>query len=1129
MSKRKFPQNQIDIANNYNQKNSNNISPYFSTKNESAIKNDSNLKKLYLPSISRKADQKEPSSTIKLVKSQSQQNIRIPINEDQLKYTLNCEREKLMIAKLALSRLEIRINELNANYKKLLNERDDNIKMIGEIIKNNPPNNENLVLKIRYFLEEYNKHNKRIMNTSYYDSIRYTLEDKNNKDDDIKNTTRQHLATIKVGVSQINALNDRKKTIINNNINNDLDIIKEKKVEQKNINNNEENKKNNIYEKNKEDNNNIIVKKEEEKILKNKIEINKNNEEKKKNEEEIKKLEILDDKIKEVKTKESNSKDKKKKKDNKKEGKNTDNEEKNNKEINNIDKNKEGNFKGEKNVDNKNTEDKNKEEKNKKEKNKIKDDENNKETKKEEKKKKGDKKKKEEKMKKDNENKEEKNADNKNTEDKNKEEKKKEKKKKKNKDNENKEEKNIDNKNNEDKNKEEKKKDEKKKKDKDNENIKGEKITDTKNKEEKDKKDKNKSVKFKDEKIENNKNKDDKDNKSKDDKNKDENNKDDKNKEAKKKEKKNKKDKKKDKDKEENVHHGMIEEFKIDENNSIDLINKKEDDINKLINIQDLSNELREENNIIKINNLNINNNNNINNTSFNNNPNLNHSLEEQMNFKEIIEKVKDEDDYYREQSCIFGKSTVYSKVYNKMKIKSELSHLKHRIINIQQKLRTKDDEIEDIKAKATMKNIIFKSNMLNKKMIKLQKLKSKNQEIEYTSIPLIKLEKGNLKNELEYQSKKHQSFISENKFAEENYIKVKNEFEENNKTFSRLEIKNDRLKYKYNSLRLKDVKKQIDLENLRKKINQIENMKLMLENDKKVRDEKRQEIEDTKKALEDKNEEYKNIVENKDKKYQEMNKLEREFHQKINKHKNEVTKIQKEIKDIDKNILLEIDKYEHLTKNDKKFINLTFIYKIKNQIEFKDCLNKIEEEINAISEEKKVTRFKNLKKGGIEKFYRISKIKKKEPKKEEILFNEDIHVLDEKLEYFINSKGELEKIKDVQNEEEKKEEKKEEEKKEEDSEENENKDNITKNNIENDNRLIFLQKALTDYNYKNKQCLLFCYRRSFEEGREEHNEIPIQRTYSPEVEQRKKQRNLSVSSYSEKTLTLKEIKKKKI
>ena len=65
------------------------------------------------------------------------------------------------------------------------------------------------------------------MNTSYYDSIRYTLEDKNNKDDDIKNTTRQHLATIKVGVSQINALNDRKKTIINNK--------KIKKINKKNM------------------------------------------------------------------------------------------------------------------------------------------------------------------------------------------------------------------------------------------------------------------------------------------------------------------------------------------------------------------------------------------------------------------------------------------------------------------------------------------------------------------------------------------------------------------------------------------------------------------------------------------------------------------------------------------------------------------------------------------------------------------------------------------------------------------------------------------------------------------------------------------------------------------------------
>ena len=79
------------------------------------------------------------------------------------------------------------------------------------------------------------------------------------------------------------------------------------------------------------------------------------------------------------------------------------------------------------------------------------------------------------------------------------------------------------------------------------------------------------------------------------------------------------------------------------------------------------------------------------------------------------------------------------------------------------------------------------------------------------------------------------------------------NEFEENNKTFAQLEMKNDRLKYKFNSLRLKDVKKQIDLDNLKKKINQIEDMKFMLENNIKIRDDKTKEIEEAKKILEEK------------------------------------------------------------------------------------------------------------------------------------------------------------------------------------------------------------------------------------------------------------------------------------
>jgi len=56
--------------------------------------------------------------------------------------------------------------------------------------------------------------------------------------------------------------------------------------------------------------------------------------------------------------------------------------------------------------------------------------------------------------------------------------------------------------------------------------------------------------------------------------------------------------------------------------------------------------------------------------------------------------------------------------------------------------------------------------NNLNKKMIRLQKIKTKNQEFEYSSIPLIRTEKGNLINELDYYTKKNKSYLSQNKYG---------------------------------------------------------------------------------------------------------------------------------------------------------------------------------------------------------------------------------------------------------------------------------------------------------------------------------------------------------------------------
>ena len=153
----------------------------------------------------------------------------------------------------------------------------------------------------------------------------------------------------------------------------------------------------------------------------------------------------------------------------------------------------------------------------------------------------------------------------------------------------------------------------------------------------------------------------------------------------------------------------------------------------------------------------------------------MNNSLDE--NLKEIIEEERDEDFNQKENSGIFGKSFVPKKVYTKAKVQKELLILKHKIINIQQQIRLKDEEIEEIKNRASMKSLIFKSSMLNTKMVKLYKIRTKNDKIEKSSIPRKNIEKGNLKNELDYYTKKNRSFISENKSVEESYNKVKNEY----------------------------------------------------------------------------------------------------------------------------------------------------------------------------------------------------------------------------------------------------------------------------------------------------------------------------------------------------------------
>ena len=455
------------------------------------------------------------------------------------------------------------------------------------------------------------------------------------------------------------------------------------------------------------------------------------------------------------------------------------------------------------------------------------------------------------------------------------------------------------------------------------------------------------------------------------------------------------------------------EENKNNENVNSNVNENNNNDTNQLIKYRhDYSLETREEdiNKINSVNNSHLINNN----TSFNN-INANNSLEEQINnIKEIIEE-KDEEKNGKEgektiqiESGLFEKSSVPKRVFNILKLKSELSSLKHKLINIEQRIRLKDEEIEEIKSRAKMKNLIFQKNMLDSKMLALHKIIIQNKEIEEKSLPNKNLLNENLKKELKYYNEMNKNYLTGNKDAEEDYLKKKSEYEEKSKNYTNLEVKNNNLKYKYNSLRLNDLKKKVDLENMKTKINQIDGIKQIIENDKQLIEEKKKEIEEAKQNLDKKIDEYNKNRENKENKYQEMNKLQKEINSKIIRQKNEINRIKKEIKEIDKLIFKETENYHNINKKDKDLVNQMFIYKNKPSSVFLEYLQQLEKDENKKSEVQKKDRFKKLKIGTKINHNIISTIKKSSSeKKEEKISTENLPILEEKLEYYLNNKGE--------------------------------------------------------------------------------------------------------------------------
>ena len=394
---------------------------------------------------------------------------------------------------------------------------------------------------------------------------------------------------------------------------------------------------------------------------------------------------------------------------------------------------------------------------------------------------------------------------------------------------------------------------------------------------------------------------------------------------------------------------------------------------------------------------------NNIKNNSFNNsriinnNSNIINSIEVENSIKEI----NDELNKYQIENGLFEKSVVSSKYYNILKAKAELATLKHKMIIIKQVISMKDEEINEIKNRAKMKNIIFQSNLLGKNMTELHKIKTKNKEIEDISIPSKNWQYENLKKKLEYYQKMNESALAESKNSNDNYISIKNEFDKKTKLVNSLEGKNSNLKYKLNTLRQSDFKKTMDLKIMHQKIEQIPSIKDTIENQKKMISQKEKEINELKQNLNEKLAEYEKSSEKRNNGFEEMNKCERQLNYKISKQKNEFNKTRNEIREIDKLILKEIEIYGNLYKNDQESVHQMYSKKNQDINEYMNYLKSQATYIEKKGEEYINEEFKTSVISNKFEYKFISKIVKKEDNNiKKKIVEEILPLLEDKLVY---------------------------------------------------------------------------------------------------------------------------------
>ena len=368
-----------------------------------------------------------------------------------------------------------------------------------------------------------------------------------------------------------------------------------------------------------------------------------------------------------------------------------------------------------------------------------------------------------------------------------------------------------------------------------------------------------------------------------------------------------------------------------------------------------------------------------------NNNSSILQNNEEDNSIKEINEELNK----YQIENGLFEKSVVSTKFYNLLKAKAELATLKHKMIIIKQAINIKEEEINEIRNRAKMKNIIFQSNTLGRNISELHKIKSKNKEMEEKSI-LKNLQYENLQKKLEYYKKLKESSEADSTNSNENYQTIKNECDKKKELNRNLEEKHSNLKYKLNTLRQSDFKKMVTLKIMHEKIDQISNIKQTIDKQKREISEKEKKIKELKENLDIKLKEYEKSSETRNNGFDEMNKCERQLNYKTSRQKNEFNKVRNEIRIIDKTIIKEIEIYSELNRNNQELVRGMYNKKGKDTKEFMDYLKEEKKNQEKIGKEAAKDNTKKYNISNKFTYNFISKVKKKSNAKKKKKENND-------------------------------------------------------------------------------------------------------------------------------------------